>query len=61
VGMDQVLFGSDYPYLRRDLAVGCVNELQSTSQLDDAERAAILAGTATRLFPRLAQLDRLRG
>jgi 6-methylsalicylate decarboxylase len=60
VGMDQVLFGSDYPYLRRDLAVGCADELRNTSALDDKERAAILSGTATRLFPRLAQLAEVR-
>lgn len=56
VGMDQVLFGSDYPYLRRDLAIRCVDELRHNAKLDDTERAAILSGTATRLFPRLARL-----
>jgi 6-methylsalicylate decarboxylase len=56
VGMDQVLFGSDYPYLRRDLVIACADELRNTSALNDKERAAILSGTAVRLFPRLAQL-----
>jgi len=56
VGMDQVLFGSDYPYLRRDLAIRCGDELRTTAELSDKERKAILSGTATRLFPRLAQL-----
>ena len=54
--MDQALFGSDYPYLRRDLAIGCADELRTTAVLDDSERAAILGGIATRLFPRLARL-----
>jgi aminocarboxymuconate-semialdehyde decarboxylase len=55
--MDRVLFGSDYPYLRRDLAIRCADELRSTPALEEQERAAILSGTATRLFPRLAKLQ----
>lgn len=54
VGTDQVLFGSDYPYLRRDLVIRCGEELRSTSELSEKEREAILSGTAMRLFPRLA-------
>jgi predicted TIM-barrel fold metal-dependent hydrolase len=38
VGIDHVLYGSDYPYLRRDLAVGSVRALEQTQALDDAER-----------------------
>lgn len=57
VGMDRVLFGSDYPYLRRDMAVGCVQELERTSELDVQERAAVMSGTAMQLFPRLASLQ----
>lgn len=53
-GMDQVLFGSDYPYLRRDLAVACRREVETNPELDGAERRAILANNALRLFPRLA-------
>src|SRR5258706_10053908 len=30
VGMGQVLFGSDYPYLRRDLAVTCLREVETS-------------------------------
>ena len=56
VGMEQVLFGSDYPYLRRDLAVKCGGELRDTSLLNGQERAAVLGGNAVRLIPRLAQL-----
>ena len=53
VGMDQVLFGSDYPYLRRDLAVNCRHEVESSAELNSAERHAVLAGNAQKLFPRL--------
>jgi 6-methylsalicylate decarboxylase len=56
VGMSQVLFGSDYPYLRRDLAVACRHEVEASPELDSEERGAVLAGNALKLFPRLAAL-----
>ena len=58
VGLDQVLFGSDYPYLRRDLAVSCRNDVEFSPELDTEEGRAVLAGNALRLFPRLAALAR---
>jgi 6-methylsalicylate decarboxylase len=54
VGMGQVLFGSDYPYLRRDLAVGCRREVETSAELDRDESRAVLAENALKLFPRLA-------
>jgi 6-methylsalicylate decarboxylase len=57
VGIDHVLYGSDYPYLRRDMAVGSVKALEQTSALNDAERQGILNGTAAKLIPRLATLS----
>jgi aminocarboxymuconate-semialdehyde decarboxylase len=54
VGMGQVLFGSDYPYLRRDLAVACRQEVETSAELDREESRAVLAGNAVKLFPRLA-------
>jgi 6-methylsalicylate decarboxylase len=56
VGIDHVLFGTDYPYLRRDLAVGCRQHLEDSVVLTDSERASILGGTAARLIPRLARV-----
>jgi 6-methylsalicylate decarboxylase len=53
VGMGQVLFGTDFPYLRRDLAVRSQVELQSTSALTDTERVGVFGLNALRLFPRL--------
>jgi len=50
-GIGQVLYGTDFPYLRRDLAVKSRQRLQ-TDALNDAERAAVLGGTASSLFPR---------
>ncbi|HEY2057294.1 MAG TPA: amidohydrolase family protein, partial [Amycolatopsis sp.] len=54
VGLDQVVFGSDYPYLRRDLAVANPGKIATSAELSDVERAAVLGGTAAKLIPRLA-------
>ena len=58
-GIDQVLFGSDFPYLRRDLAVKSKHQILQSSALNDVERRAILGGNAARLFPRLHSLAQL--
>src|SRR5580698_1359419 len=39
-GINQVLYGTDFPYLRRDLAVGSRQRLLQSSELSDAERRA---------------------
>src|SRR5471030_2834347 len=46
VGLDRVLFGSDFPYLRRDLAVSSVRAITQSQELRGEEREAILSGTA---------------
>src|SRR5580658_8359432 len=53
VGMDQVLFGSDFPYIRRDLGVNCVQELEQTAEFTTDERTRAMSGNALQLFPRL--------
>jgi aminocarboxymuconate-semialdehyde decarboxylase len=53
VGIDQVLFGTDFLYLRRDLAVNAKERILESSELNDSERRAVLGGNASRLFPRL--------
>jgi predicted TIM-barrel fold metal-dependent hydrolase len=55
VGMDRVLYGSDYPYLRRDLAIGSREYIAQTRALSDVERAAVLGGSAMKLLPRLGR------
>lgn len=55
-GIGQVLFGSDYPYVRRDLAVACRRDVETSPELDSKEQNAILAGNAIKLFPRLGAL-----
>jgi predicted TIM-barrel fold metal-dependent hydrolase len=59
VGLDHVLYGSDYPYLRRDIAVRGRAELDASRELSDAERATVLHGAAIGLLPRLAAHPRL--
>jgi 6-methylsalicylate decarboxylase len=54
VGLDHVVCGSDYPYFRRDLAVGCIAALGHSEELTSSEREAVLGANALRLFPRLA-------
>jgi aminocarboxymuconate-semialdehyde decarboxylase len=56
VGIDKVVFGTDYPYLRRDLAVSCRGRIEASPELNAAERTAVLGGTATALIPRLTAL-----
>ena len=55
-GIDQVLFGTDFPYLRRDLAVNVRQRIWESSELNHLEKHAILGGNAARLFPRLHSL-----
>jgi 6-methylsalicylate decarboxylase len=56
VGADHAVAGTDYPYLRRDLAVGCRQHILDSRDLTDGERASVLGGTAVTLIPRLAGL-----
>jgi 6-methylsalicylate decarboxylase len=57
VGMDHVVFGTDHPYLRRDLAVSARAHVASSPELTPDEKVAVLRGTALTLIPRLATLD----
>ncbi|HEY3673809.1 MAG TPA: amidohydrolase family protein [Acidimicrobiia bacterium] len=56
VGIDHVLFGTDYPYLRRDLAVSARAHIADSPHLTADEKTAVLGGTALRLLPRFADL-----
>jgi len=51
-GMTQVLYGTDFPYQRQDLAAQSKQVLQRAA-LSHVERDAMLGDTALRLFPRL--------
>ena len=56
VGIDRVVFGTDFPYLRRDIALRCRQDIEASPELTDYERTAVLGATATTLIPRLATL-----
>jgi len=51
-GVTQVLFGTDFPYQRQDLAARSKHVVQRAA-LNDGERIDMLGGNAARLFPRL--------
>jgi predicted TIM-barrel fold metal-dependent hydrolase len=57
VGLDHVVFGTDYPYLRRDLAVSCREQIEASPELTESERTDVLGRTAMKLIPRLASLE----
>ena len=50
-GINQVLYGTDFPYLHRDLAVSSKQRIVQSSELNDSEKQDILGGNASRLFP----------
>jgi predicted TIM-barrel fold metal-dependent hydrolase len=52
-GLDNVLFGTDYPYPADEITIAARRHLQTTSVLSDLDREAILGGSAVRLIPRL--------
>lgn len=54
VGIDHVVFGTDFPYVRRDIALSCRADIESSPELTGFEKTAILGATATALIPRLA-------
>jgi 6-methylsalicylate decarboxylase len=59
-GLDNVLFGTDYPYPRDEISIGGLNHLQNTSEFDYAQRRGVLGETAARLIPRLARVESTR-
>ncbi len=57
-GISQVLYGTDFPYLRRDLAVNSKQRILQSSELNDLERRAILGGNASPLCPALPSVTK---
>jgi aminocarboxymuconate-semialdehyde decarboxylase len=53
-GLQNVVFGTDYPYPHNEVSIGGLRSVEATEELADDERRSILACTASRLFPRLA-------
>jgi predicted TIM-barrel fold metal-dependent hydrolase len=56
-GLENVVFGTDYPYPHDDISIGGLRQLQNTAELDDRERGGVLGGSAVRLIPRLARVQ----
>jgi 6-methylsalicylate decarboxylase len=54
-GVQNVVFGTDYPYPHNEISIGGLRSVQNTSELTDGERRAVLGGTAVGLIPRLAK------
>jgi predicted TIM-barrel fold metal-dependent hydrolase len=50
-GINRVVFGTDFPYLRRDLAVRSKQRISRSSELTDSEKRAVMGGNASHLFP----------
>lgn len=58
-GLDHVVFGTDYPYPLDRVSIGALDQLRTTSELDETERANLLGGTAAQLLPSLRDRARL--
>lgn len=52
-GLDKVVFGTDFPYVRNDLALKGKLSINSSSALSDVEKEQIFLRNALQLFPRL--------
>jgi 6-methylsalicylate decarboxylase len=51
-GINQVLYGTDFPYLRRDLAVSSKQRILQSTELNDSKRRTILGGNPASRFRR---------
>jgi predicted TIM-barrel fold metal-dependent hydrolase len=52
-GMNKVVFGTDYPYIRKDLAKKGKARIDTNQDLSPAEKKQVFGGNALELFPRL--------
>jgi aminocarboxymuconate-semialdehyde decarboxylase len=59
-GLENVVFGTDYPYPRDEISIGGLRHLQETPELDDGPRRGVLGESAARLIPRLARVESSR-
>ena len=57
-GINQVMYGTDFPYQRRDLAVESKQEILRSVALNGLERGAILGSNASHLLPRRIRASR---
>jgi len=52
-GLENVVFGTDYPYPHDAISIAGLRQLQRTGELDDGERRGVVGESATKLIPRL--------
>jgi len=55
-GTDKVLFGTDFPYLRRDIAIRSKSDVSGSAELSAEEKEKVLGGNALELFPRIKSI-----
>jgi predicted TIM-barrel fold metal-dependent hydrolase len=55
-GSDNILFGTDFPYLRKDIAVRCRTKIVRSEELSGKKKKKVLGGNALELFPRLKSI-----
>jgi predicted TIM-barrel fold metal-dependent hydrolase len=55
-GSDKILFGTDFPYLRKDIAVRCSTKIVGSKELSGKGKNQVLGGNALELFPRLKSI-----
>jgi predicted TIM-barrel fold metal-dependent hydrolase len=55
-GIGKILFGTDFPYLRRDMAVACSAKISASKELSGKETKRILGKNALDLFPRFKKM-----
>ena len=55
-GANKVLFGTDFPYLRRDIAVQSKINIDNSTELSQDEKKKVLGGNGLELFPRFKSM-----
>ncbi len=56
-GMEKVVFGTDFPYIRKDLAIKGKQKINTNPDLSAQEQKAVFSDNAFTLFPRLKSLS----
>ena len=52
-GAEQILFGTDFPYIRRDIGVKYKDRINNSKKLSEPEKHGVFGSNAIKLFPRL--------
>jgi predicted TIM-barrel fold metal-dependent hydrolase len=57
-GSGHILFGTDFPYLRKDIAIRSKADVARSTKLSAGEKIRVLGGNALELFPRFKSVYR---